>query len=260
MGIPSPILNAGFMQFGLSAFTMHDALLPPPVKAPVPGLVEGPAFMGWPAGIIAHKRDLTVLVDGNPGVQHGHDAGYFLPHLAAPVNAYMAVNTAFSKHKVPFPVSNVKIGASPAGTYLFILFGIICAQPVSLPTGVLIMLRCTVVTGLGPLDIVKGLLTIAIDVAFDWIWKKFTGTALGKKLVTKPFKEVALPKWVGAATINALGGAVFVIRETSGRAVNKAVDHLLKSFVASPMLTGLPFGKIGLGRGSWGPSFKFFSW
>jgi hypothetical protein len=125
----------------MSAFTMHDALLPPPVKVPIPGLIEGPAFMGWPAGIISHKKALTVLVDGNPGVQQGHDVGYLIVHLAAPANAYIAINIAFSKHKVAFPVDTLKLGGGAAGTYLYFLLGIICAQPVSLPTGVLMIPR-----------------------------------------------------------------------------------------------------------------------
>ena len=74
------VLNAGWRQFGLSAFTMHDQYLPPPPPAPplpaIPGLIEGPAFMGWPPGShLGHKKAPTVLVDGNPGIQQGHDVG-----------------------------------------------------------------------------------------------------------------------------------------------------------------------------------------
>jgi hypothetical protein len=256
MGLgPVPVLNAGWCQFGLSAFTMHDAMLPPPVKLPIPGLIEGPAFMGWPPGIISHKTAPTVLVDGNPGVQHGHDVGYLIPHFAAPMNAYVAINIAFSKHKVAFPVSSVKLGPNPAGTYLLFLFGIICAQPVSLPSSVIVLLKCTVWTSLAPLDILKGVLQMAVDAAFDALWKKYT-----KKRMPKAVKETDLPKWVGDATLEALGGAMFIVQEISRRAVNKAIEHVLKSFIASPALTGLPFGKTGVGRGNWGPSFKFFPW
>lgn len=81
--------------------------------------------------------------------------------------------------------------------------------------------------------------------------------AFGRAL---PVKETNLPQWVGDATIQALGGAIFIVREVGGRAVNKALDHVLESFIVSPALTGLPFGKSGLGRGNWGPSFKFFPW
>jgi hypothetical protein len=252
---PVPVLSAGFMQFGLSAFTMHDAMCPPPVKVPMPGLIEGPAFMGWPPGIISHKKAFTVFADGNMAIQQGHDVGYLIPHLAVPPNAMMALNTAFSKHKVVFAASQTKVGSGPVGTYLFFLFGEICAQPVSLPSSVVILLKCTVWTSLSWVDIARAMLTFAVDAGFDWIWSKFV-----KDFVPKPFKETKLPKWVGDATIAALGGASFIVREMGGRAINKAVDHVLKSFVASPLVTGLPFGKVGLGRGNWGPSFKFFSW
>lgn len=45
--------------------------LPMPLPA-VPGLIEGPAFMGWPPGMLSHKVANNVLSDGNPTVQSGH--------------------------------------------------------------------------------------------------------------------------------------------------------------------------------------------
>jgi hypothetical protein len=38
---------------------------------------------------------------------------------------------------------------------------------------------------------------------------------------------------------------------------NKLYQHILKSWVLSPMITGLPFGKSGIGRGNWA-CHKFF--
>jgi hypothetical protein len=105
---PVPVLSAGFLQFGLSAFTMHDAMFPPPAKAPIPGLIEGPAFMGWPPGVLSHKKAATVFVNGNMGIQQGHDVGYLIPHLAIALNAFTPVNIAFSKHKVTVAASSVK--------------------------------------------------------------------------------------------------------------------------------------------------------
>jgi hypothetical protein len=256
---PVPVLSAGFLQFGISFFTSHDALFPPVVKLPLPGLIEGPAFMGWPPGIISHKKALTVFADGNMAVQQGHDVGYLIPHIAVPLNAMMAINTTFSKHKVVFAASQVKVGSGQVGTYLYFLFGEICAQPVSLPTSVVVLLKCTVWSSLTWTDIARGLLTFAVDAAFDKLWSAFAKTKPMKRLL-KVVAETPLKKWMGAATINALGGTAFIVRETAGRAVNKAIEHVLKSFVASPLVTGLPFGKVGLGRGNWGLSHKFFSW
>jgi hypothetical protein len=150
----------------------------------------------------------------------------------------------------------VKIGGNPVGTYLFFLLGEICAQPVSLPTGVVILLKCTVWTSITWVDLARGVLLMAVDAAFDYLWNKYA-----KKLVPKVFQQEELPKWAGDATIAALGGASYIWREVGGRAINKAIDHVLKSFIASPLVTGLPFGKVGLGRGNWGWSHKFFySW
>jgi hypothetical protein len=255
---PVPVLNAGYLQFGVSVYTQHDALFPPPIKAPLPGLIEGPAFMGWPPGIISHKKALKVFADGNMAIQSGHDVGYLIPHIAIPLNALMAINTAFSKHKVVFAASQVKVGGSNVGTYLWFLFGEICAQPYSLPTGVIVLLKCTVWTSLTWTDIARALLTFAVDAAFDTLWSKFSKLKPVEKLL-KRFPETKFPKWVGNATVAALGRG-FIVPEMAGRAVNKAIDHVLKSWVVSPLVTGLPFGKIGIGRGNWGPSHKFFSW
>jgi hypothetical protein len=60
-----PILNAGWLQIGVSAFTIHNAAIPPVPPAPSPillsGLIEGPAFMGWPPGFLSHRKEATVL-------------------------------------------------------------------------------------------------------------------------------------------------------------------------------------------------------
>src|SRR4051812_37664626 len=118
-----PVLNAGFNQFGISMFNMHDQYLPPPPPAPplpsIPGAFEGPAFLGWPPGFFVHKKAPKVIVDGNPGIQQGHDVGYIIPHLAIPMNALCAVHTLLSKHKVMFPVSSVLLEGKPVGTYLW---------------------------------------------------------------------------------------------------------------------------------------------
>jgi hypothetical protein len=163
---PVPVLNAGFLQIGLSAFTMHDQAVPPVPPVPgVPGLIEGPAFMGWPPGAISHKTALTVLRDGNPTVQQGHDIGYVIPHFAIPMNSLCALHTMLSKHKVPFPVSHLHVGGKSAGTYVWFLMGEICANPVSMPSAVVILLKCTVWTSMTWTDLFIGLVVCAMDAA-----------------------------------------------------------------------------------------------
>ncbi len=268
-----PILHADFTQLVISAYTMHNQQLPPPVPLPnVPGLVEGPATMGWPPGFLGHKQALKVLVDGAPAVQQGHDVGFMIPHFALPPNALMAVNTMFSKHKVMIPVSSVELQGKPAGTYLWFLLGLICANPVSLPTGVVILIRCTVFAGFQWMDLLKGAGYIAIDVVFDFIWNKvFKGSWLGKSLKDKLGNKIpgliTLPKLADPKAVVVLeglglremvfdGGIGLVMRTMLAQAGNKVVDHVLKSWIVSPAVTGLPRGPTGVGRGDY--SKKFF--
>ncbi|HKQ70797.1 MAG TPA: hypothetical protein VJT73_15730 [Polyangiaceae bacterium] len=245
---PLPVLNAGWAQLGLSAFMMHDQAVPPIPPVPgVPGIIEGPAFMGWPPGMLSHKTELTVMSDGNPTVQQGHDIGYMIMHLQAPMNSLTALHTLLSKHKVVFPVSTVKAGGKPIGTYLFFLLGEICSNPLSLPSGVLILIKCTVWTSMGIGDLLIGIAVIAIDMAFDYVWNKVKGK---------------IPKIPGQKHLQVLGGLSLGEMLTGGGARlvggyllreggNKVFQHILKSWVLSPLLTGLPFGKSGIGRGNW---------
>jgi hypothetical protein len=55
-----------------------------------------------------------------------------------------------------------------------------------------ILLKCTVWTSITWVDIARGVLVVAVDAAFDFLWTKYA-----KDLVPKIFKEEKLPKWVG---------------------------------------------------------------
>jgi hypothetical protein len=249
---PVPVLNEGFLQIGISAYTQHDQAVPPVPPAPVPmpgvpGIIEGPAFMGWPPGMLSHKTAPKVLSDGNPAVQHGHDIGYMIPHIQAPVNALMAVHTMLSKHKIVFPVNATKLGGKPAGTYLFFLIGEICSNPVSLPTGIVILIKTTVWTSMSFMDLLLGVTVLLIDFVFDKVWNKLKGF---------------LPKLPGQKSMEVLGGLTFfemievgggplIARYLLREGANKVFQHIVKSWIVSPLVTGLPFGKSGIGRGNW---------
>jgi hypothetical protein len=263
-----PILNAGGGQWVVSAFAMHDQALPPvpPVPA-VPGLIEGMVNMGWPLGMLAHKTARKTLVDGAPGVQHGHDVGYFIPHMALPVNALMAVNTMFSKHKVMFPVRSVRLQGEPAGTYLFFLMGIICANPVSIPTGVLLLFRCTVWTKFNWTTVLLGLAHIALEMAVDALWNKITkghplGRKGGKKMIN--IEVLGAPKWLpvlGGYTMREMlfwdrAAGALMLRFLTRKTTDKLVDEVLKRWIFTPTVGGLPKGEAGVGRGR--ASKKFF--
>jgi hypothetical protein len=244
---------------------VHKAACPPIPPAILPGLIEGPWPMGNPAGTLSHKKAPSVLVDGNPGVNQGHDVGYLIPHFAIPMNAMCAMNMMFSKHKVMIPVSSVKIKGNSAGTYLAFLLGEICCDPVSLPTGVVLLFKCTVWTEPSLMDFVKGVLYIALDMVVDYVWGKFFKKIFQKvpessKLLDKVARTLglgfALQPGAGAFTAIAQGGLGLVTRYMMPRLANKAIDHLVKTWIVSPLVTGGLRGSPSVGRGDY--SYKFF--
>ena len=275
MGIPCPILNAGWGQWVISAYTQHDAFCPPVPPAPPlknwPGLLEGPMPMGNPLGILSHKKAPTVLVDGNPGIKQGHDVGYMIPHFAIPMNAMCALNMLMSKHKVMFPLSTIQIKGSPAGTYLAFLLGEICCNPVSLPTGIVLLFKCTVWTVAGLMDIILGLLYIAMDIVFDKLWNKFIKGPLEKltaklsqKVVQKiverfrgPICTLLLCAFLRSPKLMNSKGIQVIAQHVLPKLANKVVDHLAKSWVVSPLVTGGVRGVPSIGRGDY--SRKFFN-
>lgn len=265
-----PILHASISNLVVSAYTQHGAFMPPPPPAGplpfVPGLIEGPVSLGWPPGFLMHATQMDVLVDGAPGVQQGHDAGYLIPHIQIPMNALTALHIAFSKHKVMFPVPTVLIGGKPAGTYMPFVLGLICANPVSLPTGVVILIKCTVWTSFTWVMLFKGLGYIALEIAIDMVWNRITkggffSNVKGRELWKpfKPFSEDFLIVLSGFTFRELLSepAAMRIAGRWFARALaNKGVDHVLKSWVFTPLTRDLVRGKMGIGRGR--PSVSFF--
>lgn len=257
-----PILSAGWGQVGISLYTQHKQFPPlNPAKpdAGIPGLVEGPAPMGWPPGFIAHKIAPMVIVDGNPGVKHGHDIGYLIPHFAIPMNVLCALHTLISKHKVMFPVSSVVLQGSPAGTYLGFAVGLICASPTSLPSGAVMLFHCTVMTSPSPLDVVKGFAYIAIEIGFDRLWDKYMKTPLNSALLRAAEKAgldvvFRLLKEANTVAGNLVCSAAGKIL---GDLPERLAQHILKSWVVGPTVKGLVRGSVVVGRGDV-LSHKFF--
>lgn len=177
MGVPGPGLHRGFLQLGVSAFTIHTQLIPPapPTPAPIPGLIEIPGFMQNPISQYQAKAGTTVFFDGGPAVQEGHDMGFLIPHFAIPMNVLCGVNTLLSKHKILVPIGKVKIQGKNMGSYIMFLPGQICADVVSIPTAVVMLLKCTVWSTVTWADVFAAVITSLIDAAFDFIWSKLTG-------------------------------------------------------------------------------------
>jgi len=235
-------LNQGYLQFGLSAFNMHDQWVPPPIplKA-VPGLIEGPAFMGWhPGRPLTHKVGKKTSFDGNKAVQHGHDVGYLIPHIALPLNVMMGINMLVSKHKVMFPVTKILIEGKPMGTYFpLILGGLICSNPVSLPTGVLVMLHGTVRAEMSLTDIILGFAFIAVDMIIDAVWSLIVKGDKWGKFGPGKAMPAFYRKGLDAIFNKAMTGplAALIVRNS----IAKVADHLAKSWLVSPLISGTIF-------------------
>ncbi len=175
MGIPGPGLHRGFMQLGVSAFTMHKMLIPPaPLTPPTPGLIEIPGFMQT-LSMYQAKAGTTVFFDGGEAVQEGHDMGFLIPHFAIPMNLLCGVNTLLSKHKILVPIGKVKIEGKNMGSYIMFFPGQICADPVSIPTAVVMLLKCTVWSTVTWADIIAAVITSVVDAAFDKLWGEVSG-------------------------------------------------------------------------------------
>jgi len=240
-------LNQGYLQFGLSLFDMHDQwLLPPVPEKAIPGLIEGPAFMGWAPGIYTtHKVGRKTKFDGNNAVQQGHDCGYMIPHFAIPMNVMVAINMLVSKHKVMFPVTKVLIEGKPLGTYFPLVFlGLVCSNPVSLPTGALIMIQGTVISNMTLLDIILGFAFIAVDIIIDAVWSLIVkGDKWGKFGPGKPFPsfyKAGLEKIFSKSMVDPVFTkplANLITRQV----ISKVVDHIAKSWIVSPLISGSVF-------------------
>jgi hypothetical protein len=262
------VLNAGWTQFAVSMSTSHNQALPPVPPAPiplpsVPGIFEGPAFMGWPPGFLSHKKAGSVLADGCPGIQQGHDVGYLLPHFAGPMNALCAVNTLFSKHKIVFPVNSVELEGKPVGTNLLLFGSIICSDPISRPSGVLIPLKGTVLTNMTWGDFVEGVCRILVDIALDVLWNFFKGQKSLKMILgSKFFQSLKFLQVLDGLTFFEMvfwGGGRLVLGFIARTVGDKLFQHLLKSWLIGPLFTGLAVGKPSVGRGRYSAGKKIFT-
>ncbi len=264
MGVRVPVLSAGYWQFGVSIYTQHDQCFPPPSPIPaVPGLMEGPAFMGAaPGAAIAHKKAPTVLVDGAPGVQQGHDVGYIIPHIAGPPNALMALHTLFSKHKVMLPVESVLLEGRPVGSYLFNTFGLICSNPISIPAGCLVQIKGTVFTSATWSDFLKLIGYLALEVVTDWLWNKLK-KAIPAVMKPSPWND-RVEKWISDQGVKGIGlfniHVLGLIELEHGRSelFSRFVYAIFKGWAFSPIVGGGARGAPGVGRGSynWKPKFE----
>jgi hypothetical protein len=253
-------LNRGFTQFGISLFNIHDQWTPPPVPIKfIPGLFEGPAFMGWPGPIqTTHKFGAHTFFDGHEAIQQSHDVGYLIPHLALPMNAMCGVHMLISKHKIMMPISSVEIENKMMGVYLGIFLGQICSNPVSLPLGAGVLLGGTVITEATPMDVLLGLSFIMVEMLFDAFWSlvakgdvwgrpwrnadgKVLTDAAGKKLYKAVYGKFPRPLTFYKGHLQRLIQQTDTLPDVL---VQKVSDHLYKSWVFGPLVKGGVFQSL----------------
>ncbi len=188
-----------------------------------------------------------------------------------------------------FPISRLIIGGAAAGTYVAYSGGLACANPVAMPSGFLIPLKSTVLSSMTVQDIIQGLASIALEITIDAAWNKiFKGAwyhtwakglepMLDPKIVGLVLKErkimgmtlkeskimlkvpTHLEALVGKETCPEIVLAVYQMnkwRDLPTMFYNKSADHVLKSWLVSPLFTGSAKGNPGVGRGHW--TLKFF--
>jgi hypothetical protein len=230
-------LNQGFSQLVIG-IPRHDQVMPPVFPAmalQIPGLFDGPAYMGWhPGRLLTHKVGKKTHFDGNPAVQQGHDVGYLIFHMALPLNLMMVINPLTSKHKVMFPITKVLIESKPMGTYCFFMFlGLICSSPVSLPTGICWPFAGTVQTNMTWKDFFLGVAFIVVDIVIDLIFKKIIQGNRGKK-VTEAVYKFTVGRIVKGRIAN-------ISNNFFKTALGKLKDHMGKTWVFSPLFSGSVF-------------------
>jgi hypothetical protein len=176
----------------------------------------------------------------------------------------------FSKHKVIMPVSSVLMEGKPVGTYFCaLLLGLNCASPFSLPAGILVRTKNTVVTQASLSDMLKGVAYIAIDIAVDLLWNWLKGMKWFPKFKTDALLAMLKPY---AATI----GSEFlewvlqkyareIMPEIIARLIkselgNRLIQSILKGWVFSPIVGGIARGvpAIGRGKAGWKPKIGPF--
>ena len=111
--------------------------VPPPPPPTISYLhAECPVMLAHLPGLASHKFTSNIFHQGHQIAKDGHDCGKGIPHLTHPPNSILLpYHTIFSKRKIVFGASTVRINGSQTG--LIDCSGgclmLICADPLSLP-------------------------------------------------------------------------------------------------------------------------------
>jgi hypothetical protein len=158
----------------------HNVITPVGIPAPPSVSVEMFAPQKY-TGYFLNKAKLTRKVKhrGSTLVQGGHEVGPMILDITPLViaNWYYAIMWPFSSRKITFSSSTVNFESEPAGCAQTLglppLPMMTCGDPISAPTALVFtnILRNTKV-GMTNLDLVAGLVEIAISIGLDLIFGK----------------------------------------------------------------------------------------
>jgi hypothetical protein len=182
----------------------HNILLPPATPAPVPTFaVEMIATNMWTLGFLLGQNKFTSSVKhkGSPIVQEAHDDGIMIPDITVPfTNLWYAVMWPFSSRAVKFSASTVKMDGKNVGC-ADITRGMVmmtCGEPMSAPLGIpAISWLNTVQVGMTGLDLLAGILDIALSMAVSFvlskIWPSSAASGTAAEQITKAIVGKLVP-------------------------------------------------------------------
>ncbi len=162
-------------------YSTHPEIVPPPYTAPViptHPFVEVPHILFWGPG--AGMTSPKVLFDGFTPAQQGHDSGIGIIHVGVPPGPLSVVATATSFFKCVFGAGTVLAEGKPtAGHFPPLINMLQCFAPVPLPIGGVLLFKNTVFVGLTWMDILMGIVRIAIAIVIALVFNKL-GNSTGR--------------------------------------------------------------------------------
>lgn len=249
MSIPTFAIHTVNVRLAFLYATHLD--IPPPYTAPPVPLpfVEVPHILFWGPG--AAVTSPKVLTDNFTPAQIGHDSGIGIIHVDIPVGPLCPVAIATSSCKVVFAAGTVLSEGKPTAGHFPPLINLLqCFVPVPLPIGGYLLVMNTVFVGMTALDILMGVVRIAIAIVIALIFNKLgsSNSSLGQAW-----------QWVGKLG-QQFGGGTFA--GAMGNALlGTAAEDLAKGLILSPIMEGkitLPYqiGELDLTTGQ----VKVFYW
>jgi hypothetical protein len=173
----------------------------PPAVFPCPGPscahLELPHTLRW---VLDGKFTSNVKFDGQLVAKDGHDTGTNILHIGIPPSAGMAITILFSKYKIVFGASAVKVNGGAIGTWYPVLAPpMFCSNPCAMPAVApfqndLVPYFATVRVGMSEADLLSGwgavAFEMAVDLFFNFLFAGF-GFKAGKEAIKKMIEAEA---------------------------------------------------------------------